>query len=118
MPNSYKTRFPKHHCVPLQSEVLRVAGLASESICVQLQVQELQAQNSQLYNFSDGQDVESIRESIRLETAESMNDLLVCLGLENEKVLCLAQRLELLGEDVTKILNGVGRIDIGLTTES
>lgn len=77
-------------------------------------MQELETLNQQSFNLSNGQDMESLCESIRLETAEAMNDLLMCLGLENEKVLCLSQRLELLGEDVSKILSDAGKLDISL----
>lgn len=42
------------------------------------------------------------------EGEESLTDLLVCLGQEEEKVAALAARLQALGEDVGQLLGGIG----------
>lgn len=44
----------------------------------------------------------------REEADEELADLLLCLGQEEEKVRRLSQRLQLLGEDVGMLLEGVG----------
>lgn len=51
---------------------------------------------------------EAAREEAQKEADEAMGDLLVCLGQEEEKVSRLSQRLQLLGEDVGKLLEGIG----------
>ncbi|KAK4846661.1 hypothetical protein QYF36_020498 [Acer negundo] len=62
-------------------------------------------------------DIEAIkaeaREEAQKESEVELNDLLVCLGQEQSKVEKLSSRLLELGEDVDKLLEGVGD-DIGL----
>ncbi|KAE9598979.1 hypothetical protein Lalb_Chr15g0086731 [Lupinus albus] len=62
-------------------------------------------------------DVEAIkaeaREEAQKESEGELNDLLVCLGQEQSKVERLSARLLELGEDVDKLLEGVGD-DIGI----
>ncbi|TXG54736.1 hypothetical protein EZV62_019992 [Acer yangbiense] len=62
-------------------------------------------------------DIEAIkaeaREEAQKESEVELNDLLVCLGQEQSKVDKLSSRLLELGEDVDKLLEGVGD-DIGL----
>ncbi|KAI4348210.1 hypothetical protein L6164_008961 [Bauhinia variegata] len=57
-------------------------------------------------------DVETIkaeaREEAQKESEGELNDLLVCLGQEQSKVERLGARLEELGEDVDKLLEGIG----------
>lgn len=57
-------------------------------------------------------DIEAIKEEVREETQKEsegeLNDLLVCLGQEQSKVERLTERLLELGEDVDKLLEGVG----------
>ncbi|KAK6137413.1 hypothetical protein DH2020_028836 [Rehmannia glutinosa] len=53
------------------------------------------------------------REEAQKESEAELNDLLVCLGQEQSKVEKLSARLMELGEDVDKLLEGVGD-DIGL----
>nr|GMC98179.1 golgin candidate 6 [Ipomoea batatas] len=62
-------------------------------------------------------DIEAIkaeaREEAQKESEAELNDLLVCLGQEQSKVEKLSTRLEELGEDVDKLLEGIGD-DAGL----
>lgn len=62
-------------------------------------------------------DIEAIKEEVREEAQKEseaeLNDLLVCLGQEQSKVERLTARLLELGEDVDKLLEGVGD-DTGL----
>ncbi|THF99447.1 hypothetical protein TEA_018258 [Camellia sinensis var. sinensis] len=62
-------------------------------------------------------DVEAVkakaREEAQKESEVELNDLLVCLGQEQSKVEKLSVRLLELGEDVNKLLEGIGD-DIGL----
>lgn len=58
-------------------------------------------------------DVEDIKDQAREEIEADMNDLLVCLGQEQSKVERLSARLLELGEDVDKLLEGIGD-DMGL----
>ncbi|KAJ7970756.1 Golgin candidate 6 [Quillaja saponaria] len=62
-------------------------------------------------------DVEAIkaeaREEAQKETEVELNDLLVCLGQEQSKVEKLSGRLLELGEDVDKLLVGIGD-DVGM----
>ncbi|KZV15363.1 golgin candidate 6 [Dorcoceras hygrometricum] len=62
-------------------------------------------------------DVEAIkaeaREEAQKESEAELNDLLVCLGQEQSKVEKLSARLLELGEDVDKLLEGIGD-DMGL----
>ncbi|KAF5938589.1 hypothetical protein HYC85_022848 [Camellia sinensis] len=62
-------------------------------------------------------DVEAVkakaREEAQKESEAELNDLLVCLGQEQNKVEKLSVRLLELGEDVDKLLEGIGD-DIGL----
>ncbi|XP_019439685.1 PREDICTED: golgin candidate 6-like isoform X1 [Lupinus angustifolius] len=62
-------------------------------------------------------DVEAIkaeaREEAQKESEGELNDLLVCLGQEQSKVERLSARLLELGEDVDKLLEGVGD-DVGI----
>ncbi|KAJ8750398.1 hypothetical protein K2173_014313 [Erythroxylum novogranatense] len=62
-------------------------------------------------------DVEAIkaeaREEAQKESEVELNDLLVCLGQEQSKVEKLSSRLMELGEDVDKLLEGIGD-DMGL----
>ncbi|CAL5429912.1 unnamed protein product [Camellia sinensis] len=62
-------------------------------------------------------DVEAVkakaREEAQKESEAELNDLLVCLGQEQSKVEKLSVRLLELGEDVNKLLEGIGD-DIGL----
>ncbi|KAH9791005.1 Golgin candidate 6 [Citrus sinensis] len=62
-------------------------------------------------------DVEAIkaeaREEAQKESEAELNDLLVCLGQEQSKVEKLSARLLELGEDVEKLLEGIGD-DMGL----
>lgn len=74
------------------------------------QVQVLEEQQFQTQGSDATQLVHAAREEVQRETAESINDLLICLGLESEKSSRLAQRLELLGEDVGKILGDVRNV--------
>ncbi|KAK6158218.1 hypothetical protein DH2020_005532 [Rehmannia glutinosa] len=53
------------------------------------------------------------REEAQKESEAELNDLLVCLGQEQSKVEKLSARLMELGEDVDKLLEGVGD-DMGL----
>ncbi|KAK7271643.1 hypothetical protein RJT34_27710 [Clitoria ternatea] len=61
-------------------------------------------------------DVEAIkaeaREEVQKESEGELNDLLVCLGQEQSRVERLSARLSELGEDVDKLLEGIGD-DIG-----
>ncbi|KAA8522440.1 hypothetical protein F0562_013199 [Nyssa sinensis] len=62
-------------------------------------------------------DIEAIkaeaREEAQKESETELNDLLVCLGQEQSKVEKLSARLLELGEDVEKLLEGIGN-DTGL----
>lgn len=66
-------------------------------------------------------DVEAIRaearEEAQKESEAELNDLLVCLGQEQSRVEKLSARLMELGEDVDKLLEGVGD-DMGLPEDS
>ncbi|KAJ6298651.1 hypothetical protein OIU76_019747 [Salix suchowensis] len=66
-------------------------------------------------------DVEAIkaeaREEAQKESEAELNDLLVCLGQEQSRVEKLSARLLELGEDVDKLLEGVGD-DMGLPEDS
>lgn len=57
-------------------------------------------------------DIEAIKEEAREEAQRDseaeLNDLLVCLGQEQSKVERLSARLIELGEDVDKLLDGIG----------
>ncbi|KAL2525012.1 Golgin candidate 6 [Abeliophyllum distichum] len=57
-------------------------------------------------------DIEAIkaeaREEAQKESEVELNDLLVCLGQEQSKVEKLSTRLMELGEDVDKLLDGIG----------
>ncbi|GLT33196.1 hypothetical protein SLA2020_078010 [Shorea laevis] len=65
-------------------------------------------------------DIEEIkaeaREEAQKESEAELNDLLVCLGQEQSKVERLSARLLDLGEDVDKLLEGIGD-DMGLAEE-
>ncbi|GMH25071.1 hypothetical protein Nepgr_026914 [Nepenthes gracilis] len=54
-----------------------------------------------------------VREEAQKESEAELNDLLVCLGQEQNKVEKLSARLAELGEDVDKLLEGIGD-DAGL----
>lgn len=62
-------------------------------------------------------DIEAIKaeakEEAQKESEAELNDLLVCLGQEQSKVEKLSARLLELGEDVDKLLEGIGD-DVGL----
>ncbi|GMH42390.1 hypothetical protein BSKO_10309 [Bryopsis sp. KO-2023] len=77
------------------------------------QVQELETQRQASapagHDFSEA--IQAAREEAQREAMESTEDLLVCLGLEHEKVNRLSRRLELLGEDVPTVLDGIGQPD-------
>ncbi|XP_021298976.1 golgin candidate 6 isoform X1 [Herrania umbratica] len=66
---------------------------------------------------STSPDIESIkaeaREEAQKESEAELNDLLVCLGQEQSKVEKLSAKLSELGEDVDKLLEGIGD-DMGL----
>ncbi|XVE84048.1 hypothetical protein DITRI_Ditri16bG0137600 [Diplodiscus trichospermus] len=66
---------------------------------------------------STSADIEAIkveaREEAHKESEAELNDLLVCLGQEQSKVEKLSARLLELGEDVDKLLEGIGD-DMGL----
>lgn len=66
-------------------------------------------------------DVEAIkaeaREEAQKESEAELNDLLVCLGQEQSRVEKLSARLVELGEDVDKLLEGIGD-DVGLPEDS
>ncbi|KAI7994319.1 Golgin candidate 6 [Camellia lanceoleosa] len=66
-------------------------------------------------------DVEAVkakaREEAQKESEAELNDLLVCLGQEQSKVEKLSVRLLELGEDVDKLLEGIGD-DIGLLEDA
>lgn len=66
-------------------------------------------------------DVEAIkveaREEAQKESEAELNDLLVCLGQEQSRVEKLSARLLELGEDVDKLLEGIGD-DVGLPEDS
>lgn len=66
-------------------------------------------------------DIEAIkaeaREEAQKESEAELNDLLVCLGQEQSKVEKLSARLLELGEDVDKLLEGIGD-DMGLPEDS
>ncbi|KAF3612437.1 hypothetical protein FXO38_36840, partial [Capsicum annuum] len=49
------------------------------------------------------QEVEELQKKIQADEAE-LNDLLECLGIEEQKVEKLSRRLRELGEDVDKLL--------------
>ncbi|XP_024029478.1 golgin candidate 6 [Morus notabilis] len=57
------------------------------------------------------------REEAQKESEAELNDLLVCLGQEQSKVEKLSARLLELGEDVDKLLEGIGD-DVGLPEDS
>ncbi|RVW63166.1 Golgin candidate 6 [Vitis vinifera] len=57
------------------------------------------------------------REEAQKESEAELNDLLVCLGQEQSKVEKLSARLLELGEDVDKLLEGIGD-DMGLPEDS
>ncbi|XAR49720.1 hypothetical protein NMG60_11033001 [Bertholletia excelsa] len=63
-------------------------------------------------------DIEAInaeaKEEAQKESDAELNDLLVCLGQEQSKVERLSARLLELGEDVDKLLEGIGEDDMGL----
>ncbi|KAK8676332.1 hypothetical protein V6N13_034383 [Hibiscus sabdariffa] len=67
--------------------------------------------------LSTSPDIEAIkaeaREEAQKESEAELNDLLVCLGQEQSKVEKLSARLYELGEDVDKLLDGIGD-DMGL----
>ena len=48
------------------------------------------------------------REEAQKESEAELNDLLVCLGQEQSKVERLTERLLELGEDINKLLEGIG----------
>ena len=62
-------------------------------------------------------DIEAIkaeaREEAQKESETELNDLLVCLGQEQSRVDRLSARLIELGEDVDKLLEGIGD-DLGM----
>ncbi|KAK7381438.1 hypothetical protein VNO78_34128 [Psophocarpus tetragonolobus] len=59
--------------------------------------------------FSDVEAIKAAaREEAQKETEGELNDLLVCLGQEQSKVERLGARLLELGEDVDKLLEGIG----------
>lgn len=62
-------------------------------------------------------DIEAIkaeaREEAQKESETELNDLLVCLGQEQSRVERLSARLIELGEDVDKLLEGIGD-DLGM----
>ncbi|KAK4771792.1 hypothetical protein SAY86_013567 [Trapa natans] len=64
---------------------------------------------------SSGPDLEAIkaeaREEAQKESEAELNDLLVCLGQEQSKVERMSLRLLELGEDVDKLLEGIGEED-------
>lgn len=64
---------------------------------------------------SSGPDLEvkmaEAREEAQKESEAELNDLLVCLGQEQSKVERLSARLLELGEDVDKLLEGIGEED-------
>ncbi|KAK4765354.1 hypothetical protein SAY86_026444 [Trapa natans] len=64
---------------------------------------------------SSGPDLETIkaeaREEAHKESEAELNDLLVCLGQEQSKVERLSSRLLELGEDMVKLLEGIGEED-------
>ncbi|XP_010554063.1 PREDICTED: golgin candidate 6-like isoform X2 [Tarenaya hassleriana] len=70
----------------------------------------LEEANYRLEKVKGGEpvDVEAIKEEAREESEAELNDLLVCLGQEQSKVEKLTARLMELGEDVDKLLEGVG----------
>lgn len=53
-------------------------------------------------------DIEAIKAEAREESEAELNDLLVCLGQEQSKVEKLSARLLEVGEDVDKLLEGIG----------
>ena len=61
---------------------------------------------------STSPDIEAIkaeaREEAQKESEAELNDLLVCLGQEQSRVEKLSSRLSELGEDVDKLLEGIG----------
>lgn len=57
------------------------------------------------------------REEAQKESEAELNDLLVCLGQEQSRVEKLSARLVELGEDVDKLLEGIGD-DVGLPEDS
>ncbi len=69
---------------------------------------------------STSPDVEAIkaaaREEAQKDSEAELNDLLVCLGQEQSRVEKLSARLLELGEDVDKLLDGIGD-DVGLPEE-
>ena len=52
-------------------------------------------------------------EAAAAEAEGEMNDLLACLGIEEEKCEVLSARLTVLGEDVGELLEGIGEDDDG-----
>ncbi|KAK3413135.1 hypothetical protein EUGRSUZ_I01732 [Eucalyptus grandis] len=65
--------------------------------------------NGEAVPFPDLETVKAeAREEAQKESEVELNDLLVCLGQEQSKVERLSSRLEELGEDVDKLLEGIG----------
>ncbi|PKI79148.1 hypothetical protein CRG98_000440 [Punica granatum] len=68
-----------------------------------------------LRSGGSGLDLEALkaeaREEAQKESEAELNDLLVCLGQEQSKVERLSARLLELGEDVDKLLEGIGEED-------
>ncbi|CAH9069046.1 unnamed protein product [Cuscuta europaea] len=85
----------------------------------------LEEANAQLENevkcLKSGGDMEAIkaeaREEAQKESEAELNDLLVCLGQEQSKVERLSVRLVELGEDVDKLLDGIGDDAAGLLAD-
>ncbi|KAL2935554.1 Golgin candidate 6 [Bienertia sinuspersici] len=78
---------------------------------------EKEAKSSKTGGATPYPDIEAIKAQVREESQKEseaeLSDLLVCLGQEQSKVERLTARLLELGEDVDKLLEGVGD-DIGL----
>ncbi|KAJ4749902.1 Golgin candidate 6 [Rhynchospora pubera] len=69
---------------------------------------QLEAEVKSLRNPDLERIIEEAREEAQKETEGELNDLLVCLGQEQSKVERLSARLAELGEDVDKLLEGIG----------
>lgn len=82
-------------------------SLEQSNIQLEKEVKALKSGGSSTYP-----DIEAIkaeaREEAQKESEGELNDLLVCLGQEQSKVDRLSARLLELGEDVDKLLEGIG----------
>lgn len=88
-------------------------ALEQENVRLDQELKNLRGGGSQSESGVDSgprshDELEEAREEGRKESEGELNDLLVCLGQEETKVERLSARLKELGEDVDKLLEGIG----------